>query len=94
MERANEQRNVIAACSNDMLKNSLDGMRSQLEHCQRKLENYLEQKRLVFPRFYFCSNDVLLKILSNGQSDPHQMQDFFENLFDAISKVEFDVIDR
>jgi len=49
----------------------------------------LETKRSVFPRFYFCSDDVLLKILSVG-SDPHAVQDDFENFFEAINKVSFD----
>jgi dynein heavy chain len=61
--------------------------------CQKKLENYLETKRNIFPRFYFCSNADLLKILSVG-SDPSAVQDDFEKLFDAISRVEFDEHDR
>ena len=44
---------------------------------------------MVFPRFYFCSNDDLLKILSVG-SDPNMVQDDFEKLFAAINRVRFD----
>jgi dynein heavy chain len=69
MERANEQKNVIDCCTNDILKNSLGPLQEGLETCQKKLENYLESKRNIFPRFYFCSNEALLKILSIG-SDP------------------------
>lgn len=94
MERAYEQKNVIAACTNDMLKQSLPQLQGDLEQCQRKLEQYLEQKRNVFPRFYFCSDSILLKILSQGQSDPNQIQDFLENLFDAVSKVKFHDFDK
>lgn len=94
MERANEQKNVISACTNDMLKQSLPQLQGDLEQCQRKLEQYLEQKRNVFPRFYFCSDSILLKILSQGQSDPNQIQDFLENLFDAVSKVKFHDFDK
>jgi dynein heavy chain len=64
-----------------------------LEFCQKKLENYLESKRNIFPRFYFCSNADLLKILSVG-SDPNAVQDDFEKLFDAINKVTFDEQDK
>ena len=53
MERANEQRNVIQCCTNDMLKSMLGPLREDLEFCQKKLENYLESKRKLFPRFYF-----------------------------------------
>jgi dynein heavy chain len=93
MERAHEQKNVIACCTNDILKNSLGVLQEGLEFCQKKLENYLESKRNIFPRFYFCSNGDLLKILSVG-SDPNAVQDDFEKLFDAINHVSFDDADR
>lgn len=93
MERANEQKNVIQCCTNDILKNSLGGLQEGLEVCQKKLEKYLESKRSIFPRFYFCSDADLLKILSVG-SDPSAVQDDFEKLFDAINRVSFDEQDR
>jgi len=93
MERANDNRNVIKQCSDDFLKSQLPSLKDGLDLCQRKLEDYLETKRGVFPRFYFCSDDVLLKILSVG-SDPHAVQDDFENFFEAINKVSFDEQDR
>lgn len=93
MERAAEQKNVIGCCTNDILKNSLGGLQEGLEVCQKALEDYLETKRNVFPRFYFCSNELLLKILSVG-SDPNAVQDDFESLFDAINRVSFDENNR
>ena len=93
MERAAEQKNVITCCTNDILKNSLGVLQEGLEVCQKALEDYLETKRNVFPRFYFCSNELLLKILSVG-SDPNAVQDDLENLFDAINRVSFDESNR
>lgn len=93
MERAADTKNVIRCCGDEILKNSLGGLQEGLEVCQKKLENYLETKRNVFPRFYFCSNADLLKVLSVG-SDPNAVQDDFEKLFDAINRVSFDEQNR
>jgi dynein heavy chain, axonemal len=93
MERAAEQKNFIQCCQNDFLVNSLPKLQEDLEFCQKRLDSYLESKRQVFPRFYFCSPNDLLKILSLG-SDPHQVQDDFALLFDSVKKVTFDKADR
>jgi len=86
MENANERKNVVICCQNDILKTSLPGNKDKLEQCQKQLESYLEGKRAKFPRFYFTSPEDLLKILSQG-SDIANVQDDFEKLFDAINRV-------
>jgi len=93
MQKASETRNIIDCCANELLRNSLPTMHSELEKCQKSLEGYLEQKQNAFPRFYFVSNAKLLIILSQG-SDPLAMNDYYENVFDAIQYVEHDKKDR
>ena len=93
MAKAAEARNVVLCCSNELLRNTLPVLYAELEKCQKSLEGYLEQKRNRFPRFYFVSNPVLLLILSQG-SDPLQMQPYYEKVFDSISKVNHDRVDK
>eukprot|EP00392_Amoebophrya_sp_AT5.2_P015403 g15605.t1 len=93
MGKSAEMRNVVNCCQNDMLKQLLPVLQLGLEQCQKSLESYLEGKRNKFPRFYFTSDPALLKILSQG-SDPEQIQEDFEKLFDSISRVTFDSKDR
>lgn len=93
MAKAVETQKVIPSCQNDLLKTWLPSLQASLETCQKSLDNYLETKRNKFARFFFVSDTVLLSILSQG-SEPTSIQSFLENLFDAITKVQFDTKDR
>lgn len=58
-----------------------------LEVVERGLNQYLENKRASFARFYFLSDDELLTILSEAR-DPQKIQPQFRKLFENVAKIE------
>lgn len=59
-----------------------------LNRIQKALENYLEDKRNSFPRFYFLSNDELLEILAKS-NDIDALQRNMKKCFEAIYRLDF-----
>ncbi|XP_041927364.1 dynein heavy chain 6, axonemal-like isoform X2 [Alosa sapidissima] len=59
----------------------------QLEKIQKCLEDYLESKRTVFPRFYFLSNEELLDVLTHSRS-PSVIQPYLVKCFSNIHHLE------
>lgn len=57
---------VLAVCMAPNRLNVFHQLNEGLEKCQKLLNEYLESKRHIFPRFYFISKDELLSILGNG----------------------------
>ena len=78
--------NVIKATSREGLGVELEKIQANLSLCEKALAEYLEAKRLAFPRFYFASSADLLDILSNG-NQPLLVARHLTKLFDAMAKL-------
>ncbi|XP_008068583.1 dynein heavy chain 17, axonemal [Carlito syrichta] len=88
MEDAVKTPNVVEATNKPGLYDKLEALKKSLAVCEKALAEYLETKRLAFPRFYFVSSADLLDILSNG-NDPVEVSRHLSKLFDSLCKLKF-----
>ncbi|XP_066120408.1 dynein axonemal heavy chain 9 [Saccopteryx bilineata] len=79
---------VVESTNKAGLCERLEDIQSRLHLCEKALAEYLDTKRLAFPRFYFLSSSDLLDILSNGTA-PQQVQRHLPKLFDNVAKMQF-----
>ncbi|RHZ29129.1 hypothetical protein DYB31_003743 [Aphanomyces astaci] len=88
MKRTNDSPLAIAAGSFPGIKETLTQHNVHLDKIQKSLEDYLETKRMAFPRFYFLSNDELLEILAQSKN-PHAVQPHLRKCFENLVQLEF-----
>ncbi|VVD05318.1 unnamed protein product [Leptidea sinapis] len=81
--------NVVQATNKTGLLDKLEDLMKALNLCEKALNNYLETKRLAYPRFYFVSSADLLDILSNGNNPP-AVGRHLSKLYDNLAKLVFD----
>ncbi|KAI9209802.1 uncharacterized protein BJ171DRAFT_594818 [Polychytrium aggregatum] len=80
---------IISIINYPSIGEILKALVDQLERCQKALNEYLEQKRDRFARFYFLGDEDLLEIL--GQSkNPNVIQSHLKKLFAGVHNVEID----
>ena len=80
--------NAVKCCNRKGLFDELEHLQGKLALCEKSLAEYLETKRLAFPRFYFVSASDLLDILAKGNL-PLAVSEHLPKLFDNIAKLEF-----
>ncbi|CAG5115632.1 unnamed protein product, partial [Candidula unifasciata] len=89
MRDVSRDNRVLSLASQSGLRNLLMTMLDQLQRCQKSLNEFLEEKRSQFPRFYFIGDDDLLEILGQA-TNPTVIQSHLKKLFAGIHSVEFD----
>ncbi|XP_038653360.1 dynein heavy chain 11, axonemal-like isoform X2 [Scyliorhinus canicula] len=88
MSETAQTKNVIEATNKPKLYEKLEALQQRLALCEKALAEYLETKRLAFPRFYFVSSADLLDILSKG-TQPGQVTRHLAKLFDNMADLKF-----
>ena len=79
---------VVGICCADGREELLARLNAGIELCEKSLNDYLDQKKKIFPRFYFVSNQALLDILSNGNR-PLKIAQYLGDCFDGIKTLDF-----
>jgi len=93
MKEAAAEPNVIRACNTEGRLQRLEVMLSGLDLCERALSDYLDSKRVTFPRFYFLSDHDLLDILSKGKY-PRMMTKHLKPCLDGVVSLQFEDGDK
>ena len=88
MDQAHEEPDIMKIVKFDGLLPKLENANECLDVVEKGLNDFLETKKVAFPRFYFLSNDELLEILSEGKI-PLNVQPFVKKCFEAMKDLEF-----
>ncbi|CAL1167896.1 unnamed protein product [Cladocopium goreaui] len=88
MMEASRSSLIVDICTADGRAQTLADITDALDTCERSLNDYLEQKKKAFPRFYFVANGALLDILSNGNK-PLKVAEYLGDVFDGIRTLDF-----
>mmetsp|Transcript_25191 Transcript_25191/g.84661 ORF Transcript_25191/g.84661 Transcript_25191/m.84661 type:complete len:4540 (+) Transcript_25191:178-13797(+) len=88
MREAVNEPNVVQACTVDGRELNLTRWKAGLDQCQKSLNEYLDRKKEMFPRFYFVSAVALLDMLANG-TNPKKIMPYLGDCYDALANLSF-----
>lgn len=89
MKGIEDEHCIMDLAEKENIKVQFEKANDDLDKIQKSLSDYLEQKRLVFARFFFLANEDLLQILAQTKN-PHMVQAHMDKCFEGIQKVQFD----
>ncbi|XP_018339413.1 PREDICTED: dynein heavy chain 1, axonemal-like isoform X2 [Trachymyrmex septentrionalis] len=89
MENARDCPYVIVTCADKSLLSTLKECFLILETIEKDLADYLETKRMIFPRFFFLSNNELLKMIVQSKYI-QAIQPYLKKCFENIEELRFE----
>lgn len=80
---------IITTCTDKILFSNLKECLVTLETIKKSLSEYLEAKRMIFPRFFFLSDDELLEIIVKSKH-VQLIQPYLKKCFENIRELRFE----
>ncbi|KAL8274807.1 hypothetical protein Esti_001282 [Eimeria stiedai] len=81
--RLDESASLLDLTEQEGLPQKLDASCKEMAVILRSLNDFLDKKRLAFPRFFFLSNEELVRLLA-GASKPHALMPHIRKCFEGI----------
>ncbi|KAK3261578.1 hypothetical protein CYMTET_29517 [Cymbomonas tetramitiformis] len=89
MTKTAENPDALVVADIENLLEDLQSCNACLDIVEKGLNDFLDTKKMAFPRFYFLSNDELLEILSEAK-DPLKIQPFTRKIIEAVKELQFE----
>ena len=81
--------NIVRCCCAAERQSALNELSKKLDFCQKRLSNYLDSKRNIYPRFYFISDDELLDLLGSS-SEPRSINAHVTKIMENVRTIVFE----